>query len=153
MIDWFVLLTPLALLPIFLLFVFIGCPLLRGGLATEGPFRFYYPPNLGENSLVLTIEVSLEYQSDWFCPEEEGESTFWNVEPPPQTIVNLDQDGDTVNLGVVDLACRGWVECRCIFTGTASSQNPVFGSRVKNEDEMPPTFYLNRDENDIFTIA
>ena len=153
MIDWFVLLTPLALLPIFLLFVFIGCVLDSSGLGTEGPITFTYGPGLDENSLVLTITVSIEYQDNWYCPEKEGESTFWNVPPPDKVIVNIDPNGGKELLGIVKFVCSGTIECHCTITGTGSVQSPVYGEKYKNEDDVSPTFHLSVDENGNLSIT
>ena len=62
MIDHFMLLTPLLLLPILLLFAFVGCALQTGGLYIPGPQAqatlLYFPTDL-TNQNITSLNVSL----------------------------------------------------------------------------------------------
>jgi hypothetical protein len=66
MIDKFVLLTPLIILPILLLFAFVGCGLHSGGLDIQGPLAqatLIYPPNAltSQNATSLTVKFTLTW--------------------------------------------------------------------------------------------
>jgi|SaaInl7_200m_RNA_FD_contig_61_1205656_length_2137_multi_6_in_0_out_0_2 hypothetical protein len=150
MIDWFVLLTPLALLPIFLLLVFIGCVLDRSGTGSQ--VFFSYPSGLTNDGLVTSITVSLEFGGDFDCEEEDEGSTFGPSPPSPTTIATVNPNGDTISLGLISLSCSGGIRCCCTFMGTAGSQNPCSGFKNKDEDESAPSFTLNRD-NSVLTIT
>ena len=65
MIDHFMLLTPLLLLPILLLFAFVGCALQTGGLYIPGPQAqatlLYFPADLtNQNITSLNVTFSLQ---------------------------------------------------------------------------------------------
>ena len=77
MIDWFILLIPLALLPIFMLLVFVGCTVNRAGTM---PFAHPATLEIGEGSFseVERIEVSFgaeggEPKASEFLPIQKDE--------------------------------------------------------------------------------
>lgn len=57
MIDWFVLLVPFAVLPLVLMFGFVGCPLDRSGL--PGPPRLSIPSGLNLTLVSMTVTMKV----------------------------------------------------------------------------------------------
>jgi len=99
MIDKFVLLTPLIILPILLLFAFVGCALQTGGLpGPQAQATLIYPPNAlsSQNVTSLTVAFTLA----WTDPQH-----FVNPIPsvPPSKMVsplpNKAQDQIELNWG------------------------------------------------------
>jgi hypothetical protein len=68
MIDWFVLLTPLAVLPIVLLFAFVGCAFKTSPIETDDPSTAPIKPRVwlhygpGFEKGIDSLEVRFEYQ-------------------------------------------------------------------------------------------
>jgi len=141
MLDWFVLLVPLAVLPIILLFAFVGCPLDRSGLATSLPFS--WGPGLGDGdvtSIVVTFTASV-------AEGEGGGSVF---EGPKSVTLSGAQlvTGDSVGIVFLTLPEYGPVTCNCTVTGTtpAAPGSPPALVKEKLEDEPAPPFHLSRDQ-------
>jgi len=85
MIDKFVLLTPLIILPILLLFAFVGCALQTGGLpGPQAQATLIYPPNAltGQNVTSLTVTFTITYTASQFSSSSLPPKT---VSPLPNT--------------------------------------------------------------------
>jgi hypothetical protein len=145
MIDGFVLLIPLVLLPILVLFVFVGCVLDRSG-NRSAPIRFSY---VGDFSDVQRIEVTFT-----FTPTEQEGSQFADAAG------TLDIKGDQVQPngatdlpdGTVSFSDEGTVTCSCTVTkkppqpGDPAEQFTTDSlGKDKDEDADPPPFTLVRD--------
>jgi hypothetical protein len=143
MIDWFIVLIPLALLPVFLLFVFVGCPLDREGLAT--PVGFGYEGGLGTDVQRFDAAVS-------------GPESL----PPLVTLTRIEQGTpplqaageEGLTLGFVGIDSEGDVTCTCTITlkpvdeFTAPEVRHPNKSKHKMKEEDAPSFRLERDEDD-----
>lgn len=163
MMDWFVLLIPLALLPILLLFVFVGCELDRSGTG-DSPIKFQYDPGLHEasnsdpglGSIEWKYKLELEIDPEWGGPGIIGDTpggTF--VGPFVRSADNstaILAKGET-HLYFIQFASYGWVTCTCTVI---TKGNPPFDNQTetfelddvkkkKNEDESGPAFQLSRD--------
>jgi hypothetical protein len=148
MIDWFVLFAAaLALVPIVLLFAFVGCVLDREGKLGP-PINLTYQMGLEE---IDTIEASL-----LFVLDNDGKSV---PQPPPVTITNVNAAGDTVALGNAPFESTGTVTCTCVLTTKTEppfDAEPVIASAFKTvakaEDEPVAEFKLFRDGTGGFEI-
>jgi hypothetical protein len=143
MIDWFVLLIPLVLLPILVLFVFVGCPLDRSG-NRSAPIRFSY---VGDYSDVQSIEATFT-----FTPSKtEGSEFPHSVGVIPLTGDQVKPGGDTdLPDGTLFLPDIGTLKCSCTITKKLSQpgEQPIkedSPDKDKDEDEDPPSFTLVRD--------
>ena len=148
MLDWFVLLVPLAVLPIILLFAFVGCPLDRSGQATSLPFS--WGPGLGNGdvtSIVVTFTASV-------AEGEGGGSVFKG--PTTVTLSGAQLvTGGTVGITFLTLQDYGPVTGICTVTGTVAAGNlpDPLPPKEKLEDEPPPPFHLSRDSSGRFHLT
>lgn len=143
MIDWFVILIPLALLPIFLLFVFVGCVLTREGQRSAVLFTY-------ENGLTelkkLDVHWSLSIES------EEGESEFIALDE-----IHLEQPAlsstQTIDVGGISLGSNGILHCQ--WKVTKSDDSTLEGTKAKNkeEDETSPAFSLQKGGPDGYRVV
>jgi hypothetical protein len=151
MIDWFVVLIPLALLPIVLLLGFLGCPLDRDGQGT--PVTFSYPPVLNDD--VQRFEAVFDVSD---LKNEDGDPAMADVPPisrvdqgtPPLLAAGEEQ---TV-AGFVGLGSHGWINCTCTLTLQPADDlsdpvelGPMSWRKYKNEDEDIQGFRLSRIGN------
>ncbi len=151
MIDWYVLLVALILLPILLLFGFVGCVLNREG-AQGSPITFTYQPGLDVDvqSIVVTFAVAVS-------SEDNGGSQFPVTSGPfTRSSGTILPAGETITDGSAGLDEVGTVTCTCTVTMKPPEPGPfeepqpgtVFPlSLPKNkvEDENAPAFALVRD--------
>jgi hypothetical protein len=115
MIDWFALLIPLVLVPILLLFVFVGCTLDKTGLPSETNIVFAYGPGL--DTIASHIQVDLKVTWPVFQEGESLPSEFTLLRGAGETSPILPggeniEDG-TLGIGLVDDAA---VTCVCTIT-------------------------------------
>ena len=159
MIDWYVVLVPLALLPIFLLFVFTGCVLDREGLLPIG-IQFEYSSGLPLNSESAPglERIEWEYNLKLERDPDFGEGVIGS--PPGGEDVGpfvlegtaIKEEGDTHQYDI-SIESYGPITCSCTIvtkpnpSTSEPSQTIVLAQVVKNkiEDERPPTFQLSRD--------
>ncbi len=125
MVDWFVLLIPLVLLPIILLFGYVGCVLDRAGGASPIDLRF--PGTIF--GTVSTINVSLKV-------DEEGSTTLSSPKNTPVTAASA----NPAYVGSAGINIAGTVTCSCSFTPPGAP--PVSLSKPKIECEPSPQFEL-----------
>ena len=157
MIDWYVALVPLLLIPVFLLFVFTGCVLDRQGQAPT--VMFEYSPGLkitsSEGPGLEGIEWEYHFSLQW--DQDFGEGVIGSApgdnQAGPFTLVGdeIDNSGGnhTYELG---LETYGLVTCKCKVTTKSNSstsepsQTIVLDDVVhqKVEDELLPRFELVR---------
>ena len=157
MIDWFVLLTPLVLLPIFLLLVFVGCAAVTGldDFSVTSYTAFGYVKGLKDkvNSIVWSFEVVLE-------PGGIVTGTIGGGPSPPPTTYSLtsgqidDVNGGEIPDGYINIESEGSVTCHCTVTkaGASSSEPELTLTKDKYEDEPPPTFTLALDGSGNFIL-
>ena len=126
MIDWYVLLTPLVLLPIVLLFVFVGCSITTSGTADDvftPVFSLRYSSSIaatvGLDSITITItrdsfetgttSVSHTYTS---VPGTSPSGTIFPVG------FSLQKEGGTIQFWVWDapMPAVGVIDCTCQLT-------------------------------------
>jgi hypothetical protein len=142
MIDWFVLLSPLLVLPLVLLFAFIGCtndyaPFLVDG--HEAPrVRFRYGPGFQTGITKLTVEF--EYQLDTeFTPDPL---------PSPDPLTQFDSSGGVVDqTDATDLGklAPGWVLCSCKPEGPDVTTAVSFPGKQHNDGHQElGTFVFSR---------
>ncbi len=154
MIDWFVLLIPLVLLPIFLLFVFVGCVLDKDGKGPPGPIsndttiHFVYEPGLDTDVHTILIKFTL------------GPEAQTSGATAPDKIVLSEDDvlplGDSIPAGDIPLDSFGRFTCSGIIVQIKNeSDNEVHTEAVsayKAANEIGPTFTLKRDGSGGFDI-
>ncbi len=153
MIDWFVLLVPLMVLPIVLLLVFVGCVLDRmGGKEPSGTVTFTYapgltsePPNLPKaQSFVVTWSGSLGGSLN---PIQRGGDSD----------MAIDNAGETITAGDVGADSDGGVMCICNIVASVPPDDPaplpaIASSTEKAEGVDAPSFTLVRS-GDSFAIV
>jgi len=168
MIDWFVLLSPMLLLPLFLLFAFAGCQLFFPlDPAPPGPlFTLKYPADLKTD--VISIAVNFSFTTETFSGHDE-----------PLLLSNKDIDplGGEI-YGSMKMASDedlegGWGEgdkvkttpsegdeaqltCECVITFTNSAgetDSPTVGpiTQTKQAGNKPDPFELSRN-GDLFSL-
>jgi hypothetical protein len=95
MIDWFVLLVPLAVLPVFLIFGFVGCVLDTEGIPAAPGFT--YPAGLPVPiGSVLKLKVKMEVTG------EDGDSKSEQQNRSPEGII-IKPTGETIEFPSIDL--------------------------------------------------
>jgi hypothetical protein len=154
MIDSFILVTPLLVLPI-VFFGFVGCVLDREGAAGSVPLTLHYSPDLQTD--VQSIEVTFTYSM--FDTEIFHEVIVGKGE----TSASLKNESINPSGGLIaaesDIALtyRAEITCACVVTtspvpsdhnspGTPHVLAPA--DREKDADENPPAFQLQRDGDD-----
>jgi hypothetical protein len=159
MIDWYIVLVPLVLLPIFLLFVFTGCVLDREGLLPTG-IKFEYSPglNLNSESSPGLERIEWEYNLKLDRDPDFGEGIIGSspggedVGPFVLEGTAIKAEGGT-NQYDISIETYGPITCKCTVvtkpnpSSNEPSQTIVLAQAVKNkiEDETPPKFQLSRD--------
>ena len=145
MVDWFVLLTPLVLLPIILLLVFLGCTLDRKGKAV--PVVFTYEGQLGTDVERFDAQCTAGFGVfNLMTRIEEG---------TPQLLAA----GDDITAGTVPIDSEGDISCTCTVVKKAVGMDPAetvtvsSPAKSKIEDEDPPSFRLERGGEDGFRIV
>lgn len=160
MIDWFVVLIPLLLVPIFALFVFVGCVLDREGKAPGSPITFSYPAGLdspsgnapGLSSIVWQYNMDLDSDLEWGGPGQIGGPTSAGpFERGAGAGQAIDGNGET-HSHMAYIESEGPVTCSCTLVTKANppfdnqtntiNLNPV--TKQKIEDETGPGFVLSR---------
>ncbi len=101
--DWFLLLAPLILLPIVLLFVFVGCTLPRAGTKSTCAIRFSY----GALTNQYINELNVQFKVIDF-PFTVLRSLQWQAG-------QLLLEGETVDAASTDLDAEGNITCECDF--------------------------------------
>jgi hypothetical protein len=139
MVDWFVVLTPLLLIPIVFPFVCVGCVLTRQGGAA--PLSFLYQQGLDD---VDSIEVHVDVSGLTDDDDDEGV-------PPVQSIQvgDIETEGTDAqrrhHLGTVPAISKGTMVCTCTVTmlqGPAQEADSKTYEKV--ESEPVPEFRLSR---------
>jgi hypothetical protein len=138
MIDWFVVLVPLVLLPIVLLFVFVGCTYDYDVLVLL-PVILHYGP--GSETNVESIEVTFEFGA------HSSTRTLFHQDSVPDGGEIIKPDGGKIEEFVAPVNEEGQVECTCLIK---MKQTPVPqfepASAHKEEDEdLQGHFELSRD--------
>lgn len=148
MIDWFVLLTPLALLPVFLLFVFIGCVLDPSGtkdpnapLYIDSPIYFKYGPEVVAQG-VVSLDISVQLVG--FEPGVEN--------PPPVYLDSFESEETILIIGMIPLSSEGSVTCLCDVS-MGFVPNTCSKVHEKIEDEPLQTFELVWDSGTGWTLS
>ena len=159
MIDWFVVLLPIILLPIVLLFAFVGCVLDREGKFPGGSVRFTYPANManpdsdnpGLGSIQWTYTLDLDSDFEFGVGQIGGPTTAGPFERGGTSGTGIAPAGET-HSHPVHLETFGQVTCHCTLV---TSPNPPFDNQTttinrtavkpKQEDETGPPFTLSRD--------
>ena len=160
MIDWFVVLLPIILLPIVLLFAFVGCVLDREGGLPGGSVRFIYPANManpdsnnpGLGSIEWTYTLDLDSDLEFGVGQIGGPTTAGPFERGGTSGTGIAPAGETVP-HLVHLDTYGQVTCNCtVVTNTTppfDTQAPMTfnlsAAKPKQEDETGPAFTLTRD--------
>jgi hypothetical protein len=119
--DWFLLLTPLILLPIVVLFVFVGCTLPRSGTKSASVITFQYDKSvsdLGSGFSALFSPVGLE--------------VTLATNPLTRTSNELVPDGETILAGSTALDAEGKITCTCTVDGHLPI--PLTKQKVADED-------------------
>jgi hypothetical protein len=168
MIDWSVLLIPIALLPVVLLFAFVGCRLDKSGANPDAPISFTYPAGLtapsGPGPALQSI--AWQYTLDLTFDPDFGEgiigsppTTVGPFKREPGTSAAIASAGET-HQHFVQLRTYGDVICTCTVV---TAPNPPFDDTTKTitrgplakekiEDEPGPAFQLTRD-GDTFQLS
>ena len=115
MIDWFVLLAPLAALPLVLIFGFLGCVLDRTGHTGEG-ITFRFPPGLATPLVKLRVRMTLSVNG-WSQQEEHTLVATSGDFPPTMkgmipfpTLAAKDDVYNTGEIGAaIDMLCECWI--------------------------------------------
>jgi hypothetical protein len=81
MVDWYMLFAPLILLPVFLLFAFLGCGLDEEGGAPPLTVTLRWPKSLGSDAVKLTFSATTHFEGEQPPQTESVTTTF--LEPPP----------------------------------------------------------------------
>jgi hypothetical protein len=142
MIDGFVLLAPLILLPIILLFVFIGCTLDTTG--AQVAVRLVYGP--GFETDIESIEVKFEFNP------VEPLSHLVAIETLTHDEI-LPEGNSVVKETLVSLGDEGEIECTCVITKMQTPE-PIFcfESIHKARDEDVERFFQLSREGDDFSL-
>jgi len=146
MIDWFVIIIPLALIPIFLLFAFVGCVLDREGKWTPSPpplqttVYFAYEAGVKDNIGYANIRFGVD------DPNNTG------LEPPENLELqqdDFDANGGQKEAGDIPLDSEGEITCFATVKHlSATLPNPeISQTKDKEKDEVAPTFTLKPDGN------
>jgi hypothetical protein len=165
-VDWYVLLTPLLLLPVASLLVFVGCGLDETGGA--GPAKPSEPPS--EPGPIETLQVTITYPGlsikpwvknfDFWC-ERDGVALGFHAQPtnPPNFEVDLASVSFTLGAPVLDdprhFTCKGKVtflpgtpwpgtnDVHAYEQGDFPPDTPVLNFKVVGPTkDQPPQFYL-----------
>ena len=163
MIDWFVLLIPLALLPVFLLFVFVGCHLIGGAgeLIIQAPVSFNYDGNLdtkdNPETDIMSFTVEIEYQANIIGSITRANPEF---EDPATDPPKIDNNGDhNIPVAHIDPGSEGEIKCTCRITLQSGTElDPITNTITKSENANPPEFTLERhpdppSEMELFRIV
>ena len=147
MIDWFVLLTPLVLLPIILLLVFLGCTLDRDGKAV--PVVFGYQSQLGTD--VERFDAVTTAAFGFF-------NTVTRIEEGMPQLLAAGEEH--VSFGTVSIDDEGDITCQCTITRKPTEDEPDPDpeeldpiTKHKTEGEDPPSFKLVRKGDDDFEVV
>ena len=143
--DWFVLLTPLLLLPIALLFMFIGCGLQTTGIPDEPPYDIPVTLHIVDIPSIADGVKSLEVT---FTGEVFGDSTRSTTRTLTHEQIKANSFID--DFEIVSLYDFGTVACKCIVTFFAAPSDAAEAIREKVEAEPLPEFRLSRIDNDFF---
>ncbi len=165
MIDLFVILIPLVLLPILLLFVFVGCDIVTGldEFTVSAPIFFSYDGGLDSGndpaSDLQSFLVEFWFQ-DEFQDELIGQVQRINYEfQEPNDPTRIIETGhDNIPGAWIGLPKDGYIICT--LYGTLQSDqdlpsDPDPTKKKKEKDENPPSFKLERDPdpNNLFRIV
>ncbi len=135
MIDWYVLLIPLALLPILLLLIFVGCDLaleleeFKAAPPGPVPITFHYSAGLDEDLDAIVVTLT-------------GTAPMTIT---PFYTAQLDANGGGESVGAISLSASGWITCICTITKSATgAEEKVEGdvTKFKGIDEDAPKFTL-----------
>ena len=143
MLDWFVILTSLVLIPVVLLLAFVGCAQVEGldKYHFTTPVSFEYKGDLPKdvqslewrfNFVDLTSPTAVEELTDWF----------------KRTGAEIKIAGESDIVGsVIDLRSHGSITCFCQVTtkNTPPQVIPTQQMKDKDEDFSAPRFRLVRD--------
>ena len=160
MIDWFVMLAPLAALPIVLLFVFVGC-----GLQTTGepgailsvslnfsPSEMVDAPNV--TNMVVQGKASIPSKGDIF------HDTDWTFSHK-KTLTGNDLVAGTATIDInrtIGFEDEAWVSCQCIITmsdglsQTEPESEPLRHDKPEDSDQRID-FLLVRTGSHNFTLS
>jgi hypothetical protein len=145
MIDGFVLLAPLILLPIILLFVFVGCPLDSEGTQYM-PVHLVYGPGFETNE---SIEVTFQFR----LPS--GDEPLDRRKTETINKQDIDPNGGGITAwGVMYTLDDGKVECKCTIETSQGNFVPVPLETCPKEkgEDFERRFNLSRD-GDSFILA
>jgi len=135
MIDWFVLLIPLVLLPIFLLFVFVGCGLERmgrwtgDGISNTTTVDFHYVE--GVKDAVLQIDIEFKFDGNLLGAVIMEQDDF-------------SADGGHMPAGDILLTSEGEITCegKVTMVGDLAGADVSVEPKQKKKDEPAPSFTL-----------
>jgi hypothetical protein len=147
MIDGFVVLSPLVVLPVVVLFVFVGCALDRSGIPGDGPggagaptkprVRFRYGP--GFETGIASLDVRFLYTPKTeFTPHEIAPADPLTVFNPNGGVV------DRTGQAGLDQAAPGWLSCACDVTAGNVVTTINFGTQTNDGNQELGTFVLSR---------
>jgi hypothetical protein len=149
MTDWFALLTPLLVLPIILLFVFVGCALDRAGHSNLPILlRIGSGFETGVESIAITFTFdpkSGEMTATWAAGQSASDfdATLTLLGPLPANGYELTEYG----VNALQLESEGDVKCECVVTKTATLEKATESSIAPKhaDEELGGHFHLTRN--------
>jgi hypothetical protein len=151
MIDHFVVLTPLLLLPIVLLFAFVGCAFQTHGLDLE-PALLIHPDVLGPR-LIKSVSVTFTLKSNqtFFSDQVSKTVTTWNVADSVENVsIPWDQVSAPGDNGPFTVTC----DVTVVDNNDYHSVLPTAEQSGLGPESIFPTFeLLPSDENPSGTFA
>jgi hypothetical protein len=146
MVDWLVLLVPLAALPIAFLFTFVGCQVLFPVDTTWPMVGLYYPAGLQSDVFSLTIKFSFQTADGEYPSELRATETLANADiEPAGTFIDKRAQVDLREAG------EGFLICTCSIikmNGGGETSPPIVTSNhqsYEGDREELNYFELVRD--------
>jgi hypothetical protein len=143
MIDWFVLLVPFAVLPVVLIFGFVGCVLDTEGIPSAP--NFSYPPGLPVPvGSVMTLAVSMVVTGADGASDSDSE-TRTAVTPPPPPALTLKPTGEIItfpkiDLEAIDAEVEGSATCTVTLTIGATTCSSLSATHSNPTADFTLTF-------------
>jgi hypothetical protein len=138
MIDWFVLMLPLAALPVILIFGFLGCVLDRSGSGAAVAPDFIYPPGLEETLVSLTVKMTLSINGDSQSDSRLLTAVSGDLKPAGERLNFTNLFIDKSSLGQIGPAFDVTCVCTIVVVNQSGSTNVPVTPHPNLGDEQKP---------------